>query len=79
MTNAPGFWDDQDRSRTFLQEKATLEKITSGFSELETMLEDGEILLELAQEENDLSLIEECHHLFEQLETNYGKPKYKVC
>lgn len=69
MTNAPGFWDDQDRSRTFLQEKATLEKITSGFSELETMLEDGEILLELAQEENDLSLIEECHHLFEQLET----------
>ena len=63
MTNATGFWDNQERSRTFLQEKATLEKINDGFSALETMLEDGEILLELAQEENDLSLIEECHHL----------------
>ena len=68
MTNAPGFWDDQDRSRTFLQEKANLDKIHREFSELESLLEEGEILLELSEEENDLSLIEECQDIFEQLD-----------
>ena len=52
----------------FYRKKQLSRKSLVGFQN-KPMLEDGEILPELAQEENDLSLIEECHHLFEQLET----------
>ena len=68
MVNADGFWENQERARTFLQEKASLEKIYNDFRALETLLEDGETLLTLAEEEHDVSLIEECRSTFDELE-----------
>ena len=49
--------------------KLYLFDVNKDFLNLETLLEDGETLLELAQEENDLTLIDECREIFVELET----------
>ncbi len=47
------FWDDPEKSKDVLRERAQLSEIVSEFDALKTELEDNELLLELAVEEND--------------------------
>ncbi len=49
----PGFWDDQERAQGIMKKKASLEAELSAFQEMERLVDDAEVLLELAREEED--------------------------
>jgi len=52
-TEAEGFWDDQEAARKLMKEKKTLENKLEEYSRLGRDLEDMEILISLAEEEED--------------------------
>ena len=49
----PNLWDDREQAEKVLREKATLEREVGLYDELARALEDAEVLLELAVEEDD--------------------------
>ena len=51
--SVPDLWDDRERAEQVLREKAALEREVGLYDELATALEDAEVLLELAAEEDD--------------------------
>lgn len=53
------FWDDPEKSKDVLKERAQLSEIISAFDALKTELEDNELLLDLAVEENDGDALQE--------------------
>ena len=55
----PGFWDDIDNSQKVLQETRSLESKLERYKDFTTSYEDIEVMLEMAAEENDESMIEE--------------------
>ena len=55
----PGFWDDLATSQKVLQETRTLEGNIEKYNKLKTSSEDIEVMLEMADEEQDEAMIEE--------------------
>lgn len=55
----PGFWNDQERARKLLAEKASMERRVRDFEVLEGALDDASTLLELGDEEDDPDTIAE--------------------
>lgn len=55
----PGFWDDMENSQKILQRTSMLKGKVEGYNNLEAAYEDALALIELANEEEDLSLLEE--------------------
>ncbi len=53
------FWDDPEKSKDVLKERAHLSEVVSEFDALKTELEDNELLLDLAIEENDGDALQE--------------------
>ncbi len=53
MAGDGAFWNDQDRARALMKEKAGLERALAAFAAVSEGFEDVEVLLELAVEEND--------------------------
>ncbi len=70
---APGYWDDVERSQAGMRELNTLKEERQKFEDLQTRFEDIETLLEMGYEENDASLIpeieEELNTFIEDFET----------
>ncbi len=68
----PGFWDDVENSQKILQKTGTLKNKVAEYDALVTAYEDTMALIELADEEEDLSLLEEavseCDRVKETLE-----------
>ena len=56
---APGFWDNTEKSQHPMKELKTLKSSFEKYNELEQGLEDAKTLIEMADEENDASLIPE--------------------
>jgi len=56
---APGYWDEVERSQEGMKELNTLKEEQQKFKELQGQYEDIETLLEMGYEENDESLIPE--------------------
>lgn len=56
---APGFWDDADKSQLAMKELKSLKGAFEKYNELVQGLEDAKTLIEMADEENDVSLIPE--------------------
>jgi len=56
---SPGFWDDVAESQNVMKELKGVKAVMEEFGELEGCFEDIETLIEMADEENDTSLIEE--------------------
>mgnify|MGYP000017748256 FL=1 len=56
---APGFWDDTDKSQKAMKELKTLKGAFEKYDELTSSLEDIKVLIEMAEEENDTSLLVE--------------------
>lgn len=56
---APGFWDNPDKSQMAMKELKSLKDSFERFEELISGLEDAKTLIEMADEENDLSLVPE--------------------
>ena len=55
----PGFWDDVENSAKILQRTGTLKNKVAEYEGLLTAYDDTMALIELADEEEDLSLLEE--------------------
>ena len=60
---APGFWDDPDSSQITMKELKNLKSSFERFHELEQGIEDAQTLIEMAEEENDTSLIPDVYIL----------------
>ncbi len=57
--SAPDLWDDQDRALQVTRKLARNEQIISHIAALESTLDDGEVLLELAVEEGDKASLDD--------------------
>ncbi len=56
---APGFWDDMEKSQKVLQRTKQLKDKVERFEKLKTAWEDALVLIDLADEENDESMLDE--------------------
>ncbi|WP_248481732.1 peptide chain release factor 2 [Tepidibacter aestuarii] len=72
------FWDDNEKAQKLLQENKMLKESIEEFENLENSLEDIDVLIELALEEDDLSLEKEVNKSIENLYSNIDKMKIKT-
>ncbi len=57
---APGFWDDMEKAQQVTQRAANLKDAIERYEQMVTEYHDTLTLIELADEEGDLSLLDEC-------------------
>lgn len=74
----PGFWDDMEKSQKILQRTSNLKTKVEEFEKLRTSYEDTLTLIELGNEEEDLSILEEAQSEFEQIKKNLEKQRLKT-
>ncbi|MDF1565656.1 MAG: peptide chain release factor 2 [Deltaproteobacteria bacterium] len=55
LAAAPDFWNDQNAAQTLLKEKSRVESTVAGYEKARGVVEDAEVLFELAREEGDES------------------------
>lgn len=67
---APGFWDDADKSQHVMKELKSLKGTKERYEALCTEYEDVETLLEMGYEENDISLIPDIESTLEHFITD---------
>ena len=67
---APGFWDDMENSQKILQRTGKLKNTVETYDRLCTSYEDLTVLIEMGDEEGDLSLIEEIETSLTELEND---------
>lgn len=63
----PGFWDDMENSQKILQRTSNLKSKVQGYEDLTAAYGDTMALIELADEEEDLSLLEEAQQEVEKI------------
>ncbi len=68
---APGFWDEPERSNKLMKELKNLKDIRQTYTDLETQFEDILTLIEIGYEENDESLIPEVQQELQSFETTF--------
>ena len=68
MAEAPGFWDDPEKSQKIMVKTKQLEAKCSSFAKMQSQWEDLYTICEMALEENDESMLEELTTGFAQLE-----------
>ena len=59
ISNSPNFWNDQENSNKVLQELKLLKDKVTSFGDISKEVEDLEVMIELANEENDEELSKE--------------------
>ena len=67
----PGFWDDTEKSQNTMKELKSLKDKLEEMKDLETVYEDIQVLLEMAFEENDSSIISEIEEELRRFEDKY--------
>ena len=65
-TEEPDFWTDQETAKRFLKEKKQLESAIEEYRSLESLLGDAEVLIEMAEEEGDASLLGEIRETLDE-------------
>ncbi len=65
---APGFWDDPDRSQKLMKELKSLKDCAENYNGLKTGVDDAYTLIEIALEENDESLLPEIEAEIDRIE-----------
>ncbi len=65
---APGFWDDLENSQKILQKTGKLKNTVESYNNLCTSFDDLEVLIEMGDEEGDLSLIPEIEGSIDEFE-----------
>lgn len=66
---APDFWDDMDNSQKVMQKIGSLKAKVTGYESLKSDYEDALVMIELADEEGDLSLLDDCTASVKDIET----------
>lgn len=69
----PGFWDDPEKSQIKLKELKDLKDSFDNYNELVKQKEDAEIFIEMAEDENDASLIPEIAELITNFKELFDK------
>lgn len=75
---APDFWDDPEISQKKMKELKSLKDDLQTYEALKTKYEDIETLLQMGDEENDLSLIPEVEEAISEYETQFEKIRIKT-
>lgn len=73
-----GFWDDQEAAQNLLKNKKILEDKLNEYENLERTLEDIKVMIELAIEEDDESIVSEIKELKQSFEDEIAKVKIKT-
>ena len=68
--SAPGFWDDMENSQKILQRTGKLKNTVETYDRMCASFDDLLVLIEMGDEEGDLSLIEEIETSITELENN---------
>ena len=66
---APDFWDDMENSQKVMQKIGFLKAKVTGYESLRSDYEDALVMIELADEEGDLSLLDDCTASVKDIET----------
>ena len=66
---APDFWDDMENSQKVMQKIGSLKAKVTGYESLKSDYEDALVMVELADEEGDLSLLDDCTASVKDIET----------
>ncbi len=66
-----GFWDNPEKSQAVLKELKTLKDSFMNYNELAAMKEDIETLMEMIEEENDVSMVAEVADMMEKFTTRF--------
>lgn len=66
---APDFWDDMENSQKVMQKIGSLKAKVTGYGSLKSDYEDALVMIELADEEGDLSLLDDCTASVKDIET----------
>ena len=76
-----GFWDDIQNSQKVLQRTSGLKNKVAAYEKLKADFEDALVMIELADEEGDESLVDECTESVENFEKEVQKtyPNLKLC
>ncbi len=70
---ADGFWDDIENSQKILQRTSALKNKVNAYSKLKGDFEDALVMIELADEAEDLELLEECTESVKSVEKELEK------
>ena len=74
----PGFWDDVEKSQQVLQKTGALKGKVEAYEKLVSKYEDTHALIELANEEEDLSLLEEAQTEYEAVKAELEKQRLQT-
>ena len=74
----PGFWDDIEKSQQVLQKTGALKGKVEAYDNLVAKYEDTQALIELANEEEDLSLLEEAQTEVEAVKDSLEKQRLQT-
>lgn len=74
----PGFWDDPEHSAKIVQESKKLKSVIERYESLESARDDILMLIEIAEEENDASVLEEVEDSLQQFEQEYESLRIEI-
>ncbi len=74
----PGFWDDVEKSQQVLQKTGALKGKVEAYENLVTKYDDTHALIELANEEEDLSLLDEAQSEYETVKAELEKQRLQT-
>lgn len=77
-TEEDGFWDDHEGAQKLLKEKKSVESKIDEYKSLSKEFEDIEVLLDLAQEEEDESMVPEIQKAYDDYNKKYEELRIKT-
>ncbi len=76
--SAPGFWDDLENSQKILQRTGKLKNTVESYDRICATFDDLQVLIEMGDEEEDLSLIEEIETTIEEFEKDLAAQRLQT-
>ena len=77
-SSAPGFWDNPEESQKIVQKTGKLKNTVELYDKSVTLYEDLEVLIQMGDEEGDLSLIPEIETSIEELENSLASQRLRT-
>ena len=77
-TEEDGFWDDHEKAQKLLKDKKSVESKIDEYEELKKEFEDIGILIDLAQEEEDTSMVPEIQKSYEDYKKKFDDLRIKT-
>ena len=77
-SSAPGFWDNPEESQKIVQKTGKLKNTVELYDKSVTLYEDLEVLIQMGDEEGDLSLIPEIESSIEELENSLASQRLQT-